>query len=66
MWHLHGGFEGLRKLGMSRSAIYRRVKLFRRYMRAHPDEFDLPGVSFDVEAYLKAGAADAGGEPEDS
>lgn len=25
MWQLEGGFEGLQRLGMSRSAIYRRV-----------------------------------------
>ena len=29
VWHLEGGFEGLRGLGMSRASIYRRIKLFR-------------------------------------
>ena len=52
VWHLHGGFEGLqRDFGMSRSAVYRRVALFRKAFGVHPDEFVLPGVSFDVEAY---------------
>jgi hypothetical protein len=51
LWHLEGGFEGLRKLGMSRASIYRRVKLFRVTMGVHPDEYRMPGVSVDVEAY---------------
>lgn len=51
IWHLEGGFEGLRRLGMSRSAIYRRVASFRKMFKVHPDEFELPGVSIDLEAY---------------
>ena len=52
-WHMHGGFDGLqRDLGMSRSAIYRRVSLFRRTFKAHPDEFVMPGLGLDVAAYL--------------
>ena len=39
VWHLEGGFEGLRGLGMSRASIYRRVSLFRRTMGVHPDEY---------------------------
>lgn len=54
LWHLEGGFEGLQKLGMSRSGIYRRVASFRKHFGAHPDEFAFPGVSIDVEAYLLA------------
>ena len=50
-WHLEGGFEGLRQMGMSRSSIYRRVRLFRAALGAHPDEFDMPGVELDIEAY---------------
>ena len=38
-WHLEGGFEGLRRAGMSRSAIYRRLKQYRKYYGVHPDEF---------------------------
>ena len=52
VWHLHGGFEGLRQLGMSRASIYRRIKLFRISYGTHPDEFRLPGVELDVEKYL--------------
>jgi hypothetical protein len=50
-WHLEGGFEGLRELGMSRASIYRRIKLFRSALGVHPDEYRLAGVSFDLEAY---------------
>lgn len=51
VWQLEGGYEGLRRTGMSRSAIYRRVKLFRTLFKMHPDEFVLPGVEFDLAAY---------------
>ena len=51
VWHLEGGFEGLRENGMSRSTIYRRIKIFRRLTGVHPDEFELPGVTFDLAAY---------------
>lgn len=51
VWHLHGGYDGLRSLGMSRSAIYRRTALFRRALGQHPDEFQMPGVELDLEAY---------------
>jgi hypothetical protein len=52
VWHLHGGFEGLQQLGMSRASIYRRIKLFRSSYGVHPDEFELPGVTLDIETYL--------------
>jgi hypothetical protein len=51
MWHLRGGFEGLRATGLSRSSIYRRVSLFRTAMGVHPDEYEFPGISLDIEAY---------------
>lgn len=52
-WHMHGGFEGLQKsMGMSRSAMYRRVSLFRRVFGQHPDEYVMPGMGLDVAAYL--------------
>jgi len=57
MWHLEGGFEGLQRLGMSRASIYRRVKLFRMAFGEHPDEFVMPGVAVDLEAY-RAGWAE--------
>lgn len=53
VWHLEGGFEGLRRLGMSRSAIYRRIKLFRTMTGLHPDEYVLPGVEIDLASYRK-------------
>jgi hypothetical protein len=57
LWHLEGGFEGLQKLGMSRSAIYRRVTAFRKHFGVHPDEYRMPGVTIDLPVYLAARAA---------
>ena len=54
IWHLEGGFEGLRRIGFSRSGIYRRVKRFRQITGQHPDEFQMPGVTFDLEEYQKS------------
>ncbi len=54
LWQLEGGFEGLQKLGMSRSAVYRRIASFRKHFHEHPDDYVFPGVSLDVEAYLLA------------
>jgi hypothetical protein len=51
IWHLEGGFEGLLRMGMSRASIYRRIKLFRLAFGAHPDEFEMPGISLDLAAY---------------
>jgi len=54
LWQLEGGFDGLQRLGMSRSAIYRRIASFRKHFGAHPDDFAFPGVHVDVQAYLAA------------
>jgi hypothetical protein len=51
LWHLNGGFEGLRQAGMSRASIYRRIKLFRMAVGVHPDEYVMPGVELNLEAY---------------
>ncbi len=51
MWHLRGGFEGLRQMGLSRSSIYRRVSAFRTATGQHPDEYVFPGVTLDIDAY---------------
>lgn len=56
MWHLEGGFEGMRGAGFSRSAIYRRVKRFRQITGVHPDEYQLPGVELRVSEYLASDA----------
>lgn len=53
MWHTCGGFEGLRKLGMSRATIFRRVNMFRKYFGQHPDEFMFPGVTLDLDELHK-------------
>ena len=38
---------------MSEASIYRKVKSFRAAFGAHPDEFKFPGVTIDVEEYLR-------------
>lgn len=55
VWHLQGGFEGMRRLGMSEVTIYRKLKRFRQVYKQHPDEFQLPGVTLDPKAYWSAG-----------
>jgi hypothetical protein len=56
VWHLEGGFEGLRRMGMSRASIYRRIKLFRIAFGAHPDEFEMPGITLDLVAFREGWA----------
>ncbi len=51
LWHLEGGFEGMRRIGMSRATIYRRIKTFRMLLGVHPDEFEMPGITLDVAAH---------------
>jgi len=60
VWQLQGGFEGLQRplseggWGMSRSAIYRRISLFRSATGQHPDEYKIPGLTLDLVEYLRA------------
>lgn len=56
-WQLQGGHSGLLELGMSRASIFRKVAMFRQVFGVHPDEFELPGVTIDVAAYIAAGGA---------
>lgn len=56
IWHLEGGFEGLQRMGMSRASIYRRIKLFRIAFGAHPDEFEMPGITLDLADYREGWA----------
>ena len=69
LWHLHGGFEGLQSpmaeggLGMSRSAVYRRISMFRRMTGKHPDEFEIPGLTIDLETYFKSSIPKDGDTP---
>jgi hypothetical protein len=58
LWQLQGGFDGLRRMGMARSTIYKRISGFRAAFGEHPDVFELPGVTIDVSEYW-AGAAKA-------
>ncbi|MGA2531395.1 MAG: hypothetical protein ABSG36_19875 [Acidimicrobiales bacterium] len=51
LWHVQGGFEGLQRFGMSRSTIYKKISRFRQAFGMHPDEFELPGITIDYEAY---------------
>ena len=62
LWHLYGGFQGLRDIGMSRSAIFRKTAAFRKAFGTHPDEFELGGVRIDPAVFLGSDA----GEPEAS
>jgi len=57
LWHAEGGFEGLLRLGMSRASIYRRIRLFRRLMGVHVDEYQMPGVKLDLAKYQTTPAA---------
>ncbi|HEY7106047.1 MAG TPA: hypothetical protein VH986_06575 [Acidimicrobiia bacterium] len=51
VWQLHGGYEGLRDLGMPQSTIYWKIKRFRTVYGVHPDEFVIPGVELDPAKY---------------
>jgi len=54
VWHTAGGFEGLQnQLRMSRSAIYRRISLFRTVFGEHPDVYRFPGVTIDLDEAIK-------------
>ena len=54
-WHMLGGYEGMQQhLGMSRSAVYRRITLFRKVFGEHPDVYRFHGISLDVEAFVQA------------
>lgn len=63
LWHVEGGFEGLQRIGMSRSSIYRRISLFRKIFKVHPDEYVMPGVKLDITKYQTTDAAPVA-EPE--
>jgi len=57
-WRLVGGFEGMQVvLGMSRSTLYRRISQFRAAFGEHPDVYEFPGVTVDVETFVKVMAA---------
>ena len=65
-WQLEGGFEGVKKAtGMSRSAMYRRIALFRQATGKHPDEYSIPGVQIDLAEYFNGMQPQAAGK-EDS
>jgi hypothetical protein len=53
-WHIYGGFEGLQRAGWNERTIFRRLRKFRLVFHTHPDDFELPGVSVDLEAYWNA------------
>lgn len=60
-WHTCGGFEGLQKnVGMSRSAVYRRISAFRTVFGEHPDTFRMPGVEINVEEFIRSAATQPG------
>ena len=51
LWHAEGGFEGMRRVGMSEATIWRRVKAFRDAFGKHPDDYEFPGLSIDLDRY---------------
>ena len=57
-WHLFGGSEGLQRLGMQRSMIYRKVHLFQEAFGSHPDLYDFPGLRPNQKDYLAAALGD--------
>src|SRR5215212_11634684 len=59
LWHAEGGFEGLQRIGMSRSSIYRRISLFRKIFGVHPDEYQMPGVELNITKYHSTPAVPA-------
>lgn len=69
VWNLLGGFEGLMRspeeggLGMSRSAVYRRIQMFRMATNMHPDDYSVPGITIDIDTYLKFVASQSGDTP---
>ena len=63
LWHLYGGFEGLERYGFHRATIYRKIKRFRIAFGAHPDEFEMDGVTIDPEAYWKSAQKKVGPVP---
>src|SRR5215210_6197007 len=63
LWHVEGGFEGLQRIGMSRSSIYRRISLFRRIFEVHPDEYEMPGVTLNLTKYQTTPAVPDEGAP---
>ena len=56
-WHVYGGFEGLRSIGMPETTIWRYVRNFREGFGVHPDEYEIKGIDFDVvrEHWLEDG-----------
>src|SRR3954452_14928830 len=57
LWHVEGGFEGLQRIGMSRSSMYRRISLFCQLMGVPPDEYEMPGVHLDITKFQTTPAA---------
>jgi hypothetical protein len=44
LWHMYGGFEGLRGIGFPRTTIFRKVSTFRKTFGHHPDVFIFEGI----------------------
>ena len=48
-------FEGIEEVfGMHPTTIWRKVAKFRKVFGQHPDEFQLPGVTIDRQAFWEA------------
>lgn len=54
LWQIMGGFEGMQNgLGMSRTAMFRRIAMFREVFGEHPDVYQFPGVTIDPGEFLR-------------
>jgi hypothetical protein len=65
-WHLYGGFEGLERLGMHRTTIYRKVSRFRQVFGVHPDEWEFPGVTVNPAEYWSSPGKKLGPRPKEA
>lgn len=54
LWHLCGGFDGVKSAtGLSRTSIYRRISLFRQVFGEHPDVYEFSGIDIDPVEFVQ-------------
>jgi hypothetical protein len=49
LWHVYGGFDGLERMGMHKTTIWRKVKKFRMMFKEHPDTYRFDGIELDLD-----------------
>jgi hypothetical protein len=65
LWHLYGGFDNLVEFGFHPATLYRKINRFRIAFGQHPDEFVMPGVKIDRDAYWAAAGKKVGPRPKE-